>query len=41
MKGVHYTVTARGPLPPGIREKLIQAQATAIQAKRTTKKSAK
>ena len=40
MKGVHYKVSARGPLPPGIREKLIQAQATAVQAKRATKKPA-
>jgi len=40
MKGVHYKVSVRGLLPLGIREKLVQAQATAIQAKRPTKKPA-
>jgi len=41
MENTKYVVTVRGPLPAGIKEKLIQAQATAIQAKLTTKKSAK
>ena len=40
MNNPRYKVTVRGPLPPGIREKLAQAQATAMQAKRATKKPA-
>ena len=40
MNSPSYKVTVRGPLPPGIREKMVQAQATAIKAKRATKKSA-